>query len=355
MESGLGTRDGGMTGDVIADYFARSAGNPSDDDVADAVITDRCLHRKWSISGSTHMIEIARILCPVDFSDHSRHALAYAAAFAEWYDARLTVLHVVPAYETVVWEPEAGVHDYAVSSAEYDRLVAEVTRFVKKDANTEGPADPRVVAGDVTREILKLAAALPADLLVIGTHGRSGFEHLVLGSVTEKVLRKAICPVLSVPPRASAAVEPLRVARMLCAVDFSDASLRGLAYALSLAQEADAEVRILHVLELPPEVAEALEFTTASLDEYRARYERDTKRRFEQVIPADVRTYCRVETQITQGKAYSEILRVAGEQQTELIVMGVQGHGVVDRLLFGSTTNHVVRQATCPVLTLRLP
>ena len=97
---------------------------------------------------------------------------------------------------------------------------------------------------------------MPSDLLVMGTHGRSGFERLVLGSVTEKVLRKAACPVLSVPRNVGDVVPapPVLFTRILCAVDFSDCSINALNHAMSLGQEADARLTVLHVIELPPEL-----------------------------------------------------------------------------------------------------
>ena len=96
---------------------------------------------------------------------------------------------------------------------------------------------------------------MAADLVVMGTHGRSGFERLVLGSVTERVLRKSACPVLTVPKGIpDVATPPVLFNRIVCAVDFSDCSMHALNYAMSLAQEADAHLTVVHVIELPPDV-----------------------------------------------------------------------------------------------------
>ena len=105
---------------------------------------------------------------------------------------------------------------------------------------------------------------MKADLLVIGTHGRSGFERLVLGSVTEKVLRKASCPVLTVPKRLPDAVPvgPVLFKRILCPVDFSESSLHALSYAVSMAQEADGQLTVLHVVAHEFEYTAGLEVTT---------------------------------------------------------------------------------------------
>lgn len=308
-------------------------------------------------STEVSMIKIARILWPVDFSEHARHALQHAVAIARWYDSRITALHVHPGYRVVGDAPEFAMLEYDVlTPAEEQRLSSEVERFIEKDGEIELPLDIAVATGDPAREILKQADAMSADLLVMGTHGRSGFDRLVFGSVTEKVLRKAPCPVMSVPPRDSGAATGIPLfKRILCAVDFSDCSMRALTYAMSLAQEADAQLIAVHVLELREDVAERIKFPIANLEEYRKRYEQDSRERLEQAIPESVRAYCRVETQVVAGRAYREILRIAEEQRSDLIVIGVQGRGPVDRLFFGSTTNHVVRQASCPVLTLRQP
>ena len=124
--------------------------------------------------------------------------------------------------------------------------------------------------GQPAPQILDLATSLPADMIVMGTHGASGFEHLVLGSVTEKVLRKARCPVLTVPPRAHA-TSALPFKQLLCAMDFSESSLAALELALSFAEESGSALTLLHVIEwpweeppppvlqeLPPEQATAL-------------------------------------------------------------------------------------------------
>ena len=215
--------------------------------------------------------------------------------------------------------------------------------------------------GDAVGEILSQATDMKADLLVMGTHGRSGFERLLLGSVTEKMLRKASCPVLTVPRRHPDAVPatPVLFKQILCPVDFSDCSMQALNYAMSLAQEADAHLTVLHVigdeLEVTPDAYGAIIMNDLeSLADFRRRHEDDARKRLER---GRARVGCRVlqcgDDGVEGGKPSREILRVAAEQQTDLIVVGVQGRGAADLMFFGSTTNHVVREATCPVLTVR--
>ena len=202
--------------------------------------------------------------------------------------------------------------------------------------------------------ILDRAKSLVANLIVMGTHGRGGLDRLVLGSVTEKVLRKASCPVLTVPPPVSGppAEAPLLFKRILCALDFSDWSMKALTYALALAEEADARLYVMHVLE-GFRAEEMTAYPDFDLSRYTQHLEQDAQARLQKAIPEGARTWCEPVEVLSSGRAYREILREAQEQDVHLIVMGVHGRNPVDLMLFGSTTHHVIRASTCPVLTLR--
>jgi nucleotide-binding universal stress UspA family protein len=220
----------------------------------------------------------------------------------------------------------------------------------------EVPVEFRVQeAGLVHEEILAQLGETHADLLVLGTHGRSGFQRLFLGSVTEKVIRKTTCHALVVPPRAPdvAAGSPIHFRRILCAVDFSESSLGALAHAISMAEEADARLTLLHVAELPPGLFEEPTMPALDLSRVSEAVAAEARQRLHELIPAQARTYCTVDTAVVEGRAYREILRRATEQQSDLIVMGVRGRRALDLLIFGSTTHHVIRASTCPVLIVR--
>ena len=303
------------------------------------------------------MIEIKRILCPIDFSDHSRHALDHAVAIARWYESTITLLHVCTAIPVAAYAPGTPILPSAVlTSADRDELRASMKRLADDEGAGDLPVQMEVVEGNTVGEILATAERLPSDLLVMGTHGRSGFERLVLGSATEKVLRKAACPVLSVPREMKDAVPvaPVVFKTILCAIDFSDCSMNALNYAISLAQEADARLTVLHVLEFAPEwpTREAGRVED-SVTDYVTEVEKERRTRLAAAVPDSVREFCAVETAMAYGSPYVEILRAADEQNSDLIVIGVHGRNAADVLFFGSTVQHVVRQAACPVLTLR--
>jgi nucleotide-binding universal stress UspA family protein len=302
------------------------------------------------------MLEIKRIICAVDFSECSERAVEHAVAIARWYDAAVTVLHVVDLrVETPVGAPLAPIAlaPAPLTSAAPHRAAVQLQQFVEAMAIKGVSIDTVVRDGRPDTSILELAETLPADLLVMGTHGRSGFDRLVMGSVTERVLRKARCPVLSLPPHSREhARTPVTLKSALCPVDFSESSMKALQCAVFLAEEADAHLTVLHVAR-PLASAEATAYGRLDLPAAQLKYEGDIARRLADFVPGAARAYCTVEEQVTSGKPWREILRVAAEQRVELIVIGVRGRSSTDTTLFGSTTHHVVREATCPVLTIR--
>jgi nucleotide-binding universal stress UspA family protein len=307
------------------------------------------------------MVEIRRILCPIDFSDFSRRAFDHAVAIARWYESTITVLHVSPSPSVVVYPTgPAVVPSTVLTPDDRDRLLTSMRQFVDTEAGSQVPLELELGEGGAATEILARAESTKPDLIVMGTHGRSGFERLVLGSVTEKVLRKAACPVLSVPHQIPDTVPAPGVIfkQILCAIDFSDCSMRALNYAMSLAQEADARLAVVHVIETPPEgpadFGQGAFGLPQSVTEYIAASEEERRALLRDAVPDTVRAYCTVETIMRTGKPYREILRVASEQHSDLIVIGIHGRGAADLLFFGSTAQHVVRQASCPVLTLRM-
>jgi nucleotide-binding universal stress UspA family protein len=305
------------------------------------------------------MIDITRILCPTDFSDFSRLAFDHAIALARRYGASVTLLHVVQ-LPPVAAAPAGGVvlPSMILTPADREALLANLRQFAEREGGGGVRVDVEVLLGTPAAEILAFADARDVDLMVLGTHGLSGFERLVLGSVAEKVVRKATCPVLTVPAGVpdAAPASPVLFRQVLCPVDFSDCSMRALEYAISLAEEADAHLTLLHVLELPPDIArEAHENAVGpgSLRDYIVEAEKDRLARLQMAVPDDVRAFCTVDTAVTVGTAWREILRVAAERKADVVVAGVHGRGAIGRLLFGSTSAQLLRHAGCPVLTLR--
>ena len=297
------------------------------------------------------MVTIERILCPVDFSGHSRVALDYATALARWYEAEVVALHahavaMVPA--TIGAFPAATAVGVPLTREEIEH---DLDHFVRPVVAAGVKTTTAVATGGAAKSILEAAEKLPASLIVMGTHGASGFERLVLGSVTEKVLRKAKCPVLVVTRHADApSGTAVLFRRILCAVDFSPCSNSAVSYALSLAEESGGAVTFLHVVEGFDE--EPLSSAHFNVPEYRRHLQLAAEEKLQALVPDDTRSWCDCKTVVRSGKAYREILATAKTLDADLIILGVRGRNAVDLALFGSTTNHVVRGADCPVLTV---
>ena len=302
------------------------------------------------------MVELNRILCAVDFSEFSRRALGHALALGRCYGSTVTALHVIAPVPAMMAGPyhfgaeipppmTLPTMGYDIATQELDRLVAaEQVPGVRIEALVAEGAH-------VHREILAQADRLTADLVVLGTHGRSGFERLFLGSTTEKVLRKTTHPLMTVPPRMPEA-HPVGTApftRILCGIDFSGSSRLALDYAMSLARESRAALTLAHVIETHPLYAD---FAPPAVIDTHAWME-EARTRLHGMVPPSVRSACPVTEAVREGSPYHELLALAKELAPDLIVLGVRGRRASGLWAFGSTTHHVIREAECAVLTLR--
>jgi len=302
------------------------------------------------------MIRIKEVLCPVDFSEFSRRALDHALTVARCYHSTVTALHVVSPAPLLAPVPShfatESAPPLALPPVDVGAVASELQRFVAVEQMPGVRVETLVTeAPDAYREILVQAQRLHADLIVLGTHGRSGFERLFLGSVAEKVLRKAQAPVMTVPPGTRDAMDrgPAAFARILCALDFSDCSKAALEYALSLAHGNNAALTLAHVLETRPLYADFAPAATIDV----AAWTREARDRLHALVPDSFRSARNVAEIVHEGTPYREILQMAANLDADLIVLGVRGRGAADRFFFGSTTHHVIRQAHCAVLTLR--
>jgi nucleotide-binding universal stress UspA family protein len=295
-------------------------------------------------------MQLNLILCPIDFSEFSIRAYRHAQSLAEHYRARLVAMYVIE-----LWRyPHAG---FAASAELYDEFCEAVRQNGKEqlqefiNKNTDNQVQPEIVVmqGMAADSILTFAQAHRVDVIVMGTHGRRGYDRLMLGSVTDRVMRRAPCPVLAVsnPPRDSmpegkARAPGHRLNRILFCTDFSENSERALDYAISATEEYDAELILLHVLEEVPGPAkkeEAIARTTKQLD---------------QLIPPEKRTTLKFRTAVRTGKPYQQIIQVAQDEKIDIVTMGVQGRGALDLAVFGSTTYRVMQLGPCPVLAVHV-
>lgn len=300
-------------------------------------------------------MKIRTVLCPTDFSEFSRRAIEHAVAVARWNEAKLMLLHVYP-----FLLPLGGDAPYLPSGLPLD---AETRARLLRDLETA--AEPAraaglkpellLIEGDPSEEILRQARTLPADLIVMGTHGRRGFERWMLGSVADRVVHKARCAVLTVPrPPEGAHPTPGRLyERILCPVELSGSEAI-LETAFSIAHSAGARLTLLHVLEDLPQHEAAARLAHLEWASFLEGLEQDARRRLRTAASQSAGSG-QVDGVVATGKPYREILKLADTSGASLIVMGIHGRDPLERLFFGSTTLHVLRQAGCPVLTVRGP
>lgn len=298
---------------------------------------------------------IKRILFATDFSRWARRAEDYACALACSWKASLTVLCVA--------EFPPGLNpDYLVNQQYLaDLLKTESSQLVdfKGRAELRGIAvTTRVATGIPSEEVITVARAEDSDLIVVGTRGKTGLAHVLLGSTAERVIRGAPCPVLTVrmepaviKEEEGALSKPVRLERILVPVDFSNCSLDALGYAAVVAQQAKASLMLLHVLE---PVSYGLDFTLGQSKARRLEVETWTKR-LEELVSSHQHPTMQVESQLRGGFPADSILDSAQTLPCDLIVMGTHGRRGISHTISGSVAEAVLRKAHCPVITVRSP
>lgn len=271
------------------------------------------------------------ILCPVDLSRLSALALRYADALSRCQGARITALYAnsipIPPYFT---ESQMGqlTEQIRNSTAAAETSLA---RFVEEILGPQPErVEVKVVEAAPVDGILRAAEDTGADLITMGTHGRSGVNRWMLGSVAERVLRESKIPVLTVRG-GSAGDSPVSIRHILCPVNNSNIARLSLQFATRLAVCLDARVTVLHVKERDPRDA------IGDLCEW---------------VAAQDRPPCPIHEVTREGEAAQEIVRFAAEGGCDLLVLGVHHRLFFDSTVIGTTTVRTVRHAPCPVLTL---
>ena len=287
-------------------------------------------------------ISLKHILYATDFSPAAEAALPYVKGLSKQYEAQVHAVHVrFPATYPIVG-PEAlpQVMEAAEEQAKFEaQQLHEMLASVAHDVS--------VSEGDVWPTIHDMVRQQNIDMIVIGTKGRTGLGRALLGSVAEEIFRRAPCPVLTVGPHISRDTERrLEMKEILYATDFSPESLSALPYAVSLAQEHQARLTVLHVI---------AEETVGELV-HAGNYVESTERRLRELVPSEVKSWCEPNFRVEKGPAAEKIMEVAIALGADLIVLGVRGaagHMGATTHLLRPTAHRIVTQAECPVLTVR--
>lgn len=297
-------------------------------------------------------IEIKNIVCATDLSDFSDNTIRYGIALARVFEARVQPCHII-------YLPAVTTH-YGTIYIDPHQEQARLTAFVQdhldrlfKDAGV--PWEPIISMGNPAEEILRISQNPDVDLIVTATHGRSGFQRLLLGSVTERLMRAVSCPLLIIghtePDAGNLLSQPFKFQNILVGCDFSSDAALALDYGLRLAQEFESRIHLVHVVEPPvyiDMVSSIYPSGLAQIEDFKAQL----RKKLEDLIPEDVSHWCEPRFEVLDGHAYAALPDYAQSNRIDLIVMGARGYGLVEKLLVGSTTDRVVRRAACPVLSV---
>jgi nucleotide-binding universal stress UspA family protein len=287
-------------------------------------------------------IEVKNILFATDFSPAATGARPYAAELAKRLGAKLYALHVMAPIVNPMTEPATWAVIEKATKAE-----AEEQRETLLKSFPGIQPEVLIEEGDLWSILTATVDENKIDLIVLGTRGRSGVRKLFLGSTAEEIFRKAHCAVLTVGPF-SPKEPPQRgeFREILYATDFSPESVAAVHYAISLAQEFQAHLTLLHVIPdaKPGDLVHPAELLTSS-----AKLLRD-------LVPSEAELWCEPRYEVEHGAVAEKILEVAEHMRADLIVLGVRRHGGFPGAathLPIATAHKVVSHATCPVLTMR--
>jgi len=288
----------------------------------------------------SNCVGIQNVLIATDFSHHSDAALGYGIELANVYGAQAEIVYVMPTEDFALAGPEA-IHA-AREAARRDLL--EFKSRLRRTGSIAEHMDFHVsmLEGPVADGLLQCAREKRIDLIVVGTHGRGGLRKLILGSVAEKIFRHSSVPVLTVGPNIHRRRGMKQTRQILAPCDLTPRSHPALEYACNLAETHNSQITVLHVIE---HVNEGLKLDPERVKQgIREKLAEIVGRRSD---AADV--HYRVEF----GNVPATILRVASELDSDFIVLGVRrSSGVLDRFMW-PIAYELVREAQCPVLTIR--
>lgn len=298
-------------------------------------------HKEVNQLESGQRISLTKILVTTDFSEVSDRALDYAIAVARRYDARIYLAHIITPDPFQFAEPQLAQATYekvrqAAEEGITDILISGKLRGVAHEVLME--------EGNVWQTLERMLAEHEIDLVVAGTHGRGKVQKILIGSVAEEIFRRAPTAVLTVGPAVKGAAEKeIELEHILFATDFGPGAERAAAHAFSLAQEHNAQLTLLHVIES----------AAAYTDENVARQREINVARMKQLMPPGTENWCKPEFRVTFGSAVEEILIAARECNADLIVMGAKARKSLAGHVPLTIAYNVVTKATCPVLTVR--
>ena len=296
---------------------------------------------------------VTHILFATDFSPCSVPAFRYAVEWAKVFNAQLTIFHGLSLQPGL--DIDAGI---AQRYLEEQRKVAEEhLNQLLAEAHQQVPQTSiEMRAGLPSSQICDVARECKADLIITGTHGWAGFNRFLFGSVAERVIQRAPCPVLSIPdrsPEETAGIHALTIQprQIVMPIDFSDCSMDAYEYAVQVAKWFDAPLTLVCAIE---PLSYSLDFSlTHPLEDKTNR--KKVVQRLEKLTKLLVDEGLSAQYELVEKPSVEAILETSSTQQADLVVMGTHGRKGLSRLLLGSTTAKVLQHSPYPILTVRSP
>ncbi|SDC25313.1 universal stress protein [Natrinema hispanicum] len=289
------------------------------------------------------------ILIPTDGSDHAARAAEHALTLAEWFDATVHAISVVDTDAASGMLSSGSIRREFMNQLEDGAERAVET--IETMADDSSAVQTAVLRGKPKKKILAYATDIDAELIVMGTHGRSGVSRFVAGSVTEHVVRRAEIPVLTV--RANERTEPAdSYDEILVPTDGSDAAGTAVDHGLELARAADARVHAVTVLDTGDMAASP---TLSPPTEVMKELETERQNATDEIATRAREDGLAATSTVLEGRPGDELLEYIDDHEIDLVVMGTHGRSGIDRLLLGSTTERLLRHASAPVLAVTPP
>jgi nucleotide-binding universal stress UspA family protein len=293
--------------------------------------------------------QINRIMCTTDFSDFGNQTISCGISLAKKWNARLYICHVIEIailniYGETFFDPlsqHKQMREYA--QQKIDELMAGQSL----------EWEVVVVLGQPAPEISRLAQEYQIDLLITASHGRSGLNRLLLGSVAEKLMRLIHCPllILRADESLSGTSRPCEeFRRILAGCDFSPHAELAIAHAVAFSQIFQAELHVVHVMTTTIYRYSRLDSPSESREAFDQELETQYEGKMRQIVAQTANEKIAVHTKLLIGAPDAEISNYARDNHFDLIVLGTRGTGIIETLFVGSTTDRVVRKAECPLL-----
>ncbi len=321
-------------------------------------------------------MEPRKIMCAIDFSDFTHMIVSYGKSLASEFDAKLYLCHIIPTL--MVSGHMSSLIDYAGIEKEHLHNARARLEDIAQEFDIQ--CDIMVSVGHPADQIQQVARQNKIDMVIAATNGGSEMVRFLTGSVTNKLVKILSCPLLVLHAKDDGIgyqiEEKIKFNRILVGCDFSPDSRLAFDYALSLAQEFQMQLYLAHVV-APMEPVEfmisepvmlhgshfsgwtgpgypgSVEKTSDEARQKRDLWLKQIETRLSEMVPEDSRNWCTPITVVLEGQPYQELIDYVKKINTDMIVLGVRGHSLLEKFIVGSTTDRVISRASCTVLAVR--